>query len=302
MGQSGSKSSSTEPVGQAFRFADHPWLSLATFLFLSVLVLGLIGTVVSQVLGVPGGSRIAGFINATASHLVMLFVVVPFGLGLPQGRRSFGAYLDDIGLSKTEPLGRLLLLALSCYVILVLCQAAGSTVYRLTEGLPVTAAFLREVFDVSGDLPPLSMSPLYSLPSAFEEIAFRGVVLTLFLTRYSKVRSILISAGGFAVLHLLNLLGGRELTWVVGQLVWSFCMGVFYGYLFVRTGSLIPSMLVHYLSNVFIGSFAGYMQESAPVGVQVLYGVTFSLGIIPVTLMSLWLRFFARRWPFVHEL
>ncbi|MBN1163732.1 MAG: CPBP family intramembrane metalloprotease [Candidatus Krumholzibacteriota bacterium] len=296
------ESSGSGQVGRAFRFADHPWLSLVAFLFLSVLVLGLVGTFVSRVLGFPAVSRIAGLINATAAHLIVLFLIVPFGLRLPKGKRPFRAYLSDIGLTKARPLGRLLLIALSCYIILALSQAGGSIVYRLREGLPLNAGFLRRVFDISQDLPPASLSPLFSLPSAFEEVGWRGIMLTLFMATCSKRRSILISAGAFALLHLLNLLSGRETVWVVGQVAWAFCMGIFYGYLFVKTGSLIPPMLVHYLGNVFIGSFAGYMQGLAPVGVQALYGVTFSLGVIPVSLMMLWVRFFSRRWPFPHEL
>jgi membrane protease YdiL (CAAX protease family) len=285
-----------EQARKRFRFVDHPWLALGTFLFLSVLVLVVTGTVLALVFGMPAGSRVTGFFNALISHVVLLFVITPFALGLPKGSRSFPTYLRDIGLTTVRPVGRLLLLALSCWAILGLSQAAGSVVYRLTEGLPVTSDFLREVFDLSRDLPPRSLGPLFSLPSAFEEVAFRGIILTLFLGAYSRRRAIVVSAGGFAVLHLLNLLGGRDPTWVFGQVGWSFCMGLFYGYLFVRTGSLLPPMLVHYLGNVFIGSFAGYLQEAASVEVQVLYGLTFSLGVVPVTLMILWARFFTDRW------
>ncbi len=280
-----------------FKLVNHPWLSLATFLVLSVLVLGVSGTLLSQLLGLPVDSRTTGFINSLLSHIVVLFVITPFVLRLPSGSRSFASYLQDIGLTKLRPPGRLLLLALSCYVILAVSQAAGSVAYRVSEGLPVTSEFLRRVLDVSGDLPPQSLSPLFSLPSAFEEVGFRGVILTLFLASYTRRWSILISACAFAVLHVLNLLGGREPIWVLGQIGWSFCMGVFYGYLFVRTGSLIPPMIVHYLGNVFIGSFTGYMQGLASTEVQVAYGLTFSLGVIPVTLMVLWVKFFTDRWP-----
>ena len=100
-------------------------------------------------------------------------------------------------------------LALSCYAILSLCQAAGSVVYRITQGLPLTWQLLGQVFDVSHDLPVESLSAVYSLPSALEEVGSRGVILTLFIGFYSKRCYILIAAGGFAVLHLLNLVGGR---------------------------------------------------------------------------------------------
>lgn len=94
-------------------------------------------------------------------------------------------------------------------------------------------------------MPPKSMSLLYPVPLAFEEVGSRGVILTLFLASYSKRIAIIIAAVGFIVLHLLNLLGGREPVWVAGQVGWSFLIGLFYGYLFMRTTRLMPPMLVH---------------------------------------------------------
>jgi membrane protease YdiL (CAAX protease family) len=137
---------------------------------------------------------------------------------------------------------------------------------------------------------------LISIPSAFEEVAFRGIVLTVFLKKFSERNSILFSSLGFGMVHLLNLIMGRELIWVLGQVVWAFCIGLFYGYVFVRTKSLLPSMIVHYLGNVFIGSLTGYLQSQASVEMQTLYGVIFSLGIIPTALMILWARFFINHW------
>jgi membrane protease YdiL (CAAX protease family) len=195
-----------------------------------------------------------------------------------------------------QPFLRLLFLALTCYTILALSQATGSLVYRLFEGQPITWMFIRQVFDLSGDLPPDSASLLVSIPSAFEEVAFRGIVLTVFLSKYSQRKAIIFSSVGFGLMHLLNLAMGRELVWVLGQVVWASIIGLFYGYVFVRTRSLLPSMIVHYLSNVFVASLTGYVQSRASVEIQVLYGVTFSFGILPITLMILWTRFFSSRW------
>jgi membrane protease YdiL (CAAX protease family) len=97
-------------------------------------------------------------------------------------------------------------------------------------------------------------------------------------------------------MHLLNLTNGANVVWVMGQVTWAFIIGLFYGYVFVRTRSLLPSMIVHYLGNVFIGSLTGYMQSRASIEIQVLYGVTLSLGVIPVILMILWTKFFTSRW------
>ena len=236
------------------------------------------------------------FAQQLTFHILTVFILAPFVLRLPKGKRTFRQYLDDIGFSKVQPLLRLALLALTCYIILALSQAAGSFVYRLFEGGGINGSFIRQVFDLSGDLPPDSASLLVSIPSALEEVAFRGIVLTVFLSKYSERKSIIFSSLGFGFMHLFNLVSGRELVWVLGQIIWAFLIGLFYGYVFVRTRSLMPSMVVHYLSNAFVASLAGYMQSRASIEIQALYGVIFSFGILPVTLMILWARFYSSKW------
>jgi membrane protease YdiL (CAAX protease family) len=118
----------------------------------------------------------------------------------------------------------------------------------------------------------------------------------MFLNKYSKRKSILFSAAAFGLMHLLSLSSGYEVVWVMGQVGWSFILGIFYGYLFIKADSLWPPMIVHYLGNVFIGSFTAYIQSMASIGTQVLYGLIFTLGIVPTTLMIIWVRFFSKRW------
>lgn len=275
-----------------FRLCEHPWLSLLAVMVVSAFSILLTGIVIFGWIGLPDDVPTIQFAQGISYHILIIFILVPFVLRLPKGKRTYGQYLDDIRLSRVQPFIRLVLLALSCYVILALSQAAASVVYRLFEGQPISWGFVRQVFDLSGDLPSL----LLSLPSAFEEVAFRGTVLTVFLSKYSERKSIIFSAAGFGLMHLLNLAFGRELVWVLGQVVWGFFIGLFYGYVFVRTRSLLPPMIVHYLGNVFISSLTGYMQSRASIEIQTLYGVIFSLGVVPTTLMILWTRFFASRW------
>jgi membrane protease YdiL (CAAX protease family) len=252
--------------------------------------------VIFGILGFPDDKTIVQFSQALSYHVLTGFILVPFLLQLPKGKTSYKQYLDDIGLSKMQPFIKLVLLGLSCYLFLALSQIAGSVVFRLFEGYPLTGGFIRQVLDLSGDLPPQSASLLVSFPSIFEEVAFRGIVLTAFLNKYTEWKAIVFSSLGFGLIHILNLAVGREPVWVLGQIVWAFLIGLFYGYVFVRTRSLLPSMIVHYLGNAFIGSLTGYLQARATVPVQALYGVIFSLGLVPTTLMILWARFFSSRW------
>jgi len=275
---------------------EHPWLSLLVFIITTVFSIALSGTVIFGLMKLPEDYPAVQFIQGMSYHILTIFLLVPFVLRLPKGKRTYRQYLDDIGLSRMQPFIKLMLLALSCYVILALSQIAASLIYRLSEGLPITMDFIRRVINFSGDLPPGSSSLLISIPSAFEEVAFRGIVLTVFLNKYSEHKSIVFSSLGFGLMHVLNLANGADFIWVMGQIIWAFIIGLFYGYAFVKTRSLLPPMIVHYLGNVFIGSLTGYMQASASVETQVFYGVTLSLGIIPATLMILWTKFFATKW------
>jgi membrane protease YdiL (CAAX protease family) len=287
---------SIKPEQRKFQLYEHPWLSLLAVMATSIFSIALAGIVFFGLVGLSGDSPTAQFAQAMAYHILTVFILVPFVLHLPKGKRTFRQYLDDIGLTRIHPFIRLALLGLSCYIILALSQVAASVIYRLSEGLPINGVFIRQVFDPSRDLPPGSPSLLISFPSIFEEMVFRGILLTVFLSRYSERKSIIFSSAAFGLMHALNLVNGANLVWTIGQVVWAFIMGLFYGYAFVRTRSLLPPMIVHYLGNVFISTLVGYLQVKASIEVQALYGVTLSLGVIPVILMILWTRFFTSHW------
>ena len=275
-----------------FVLYEHPWLSLFAVILTSVISMVISSNLIFRIIGLSGDSFIGRFSQPMTFHILTSFIFTPLVLCLPKGKSTYKQYLSDIGLSKTQPFIKLILLALSCSLLLLLSQSVSSFVYRLFEGQPLTINFIRSVFDLSEDLPPNSLNILTTLPSIFEEIAFRGIALTVFLNKYSERKSIIFSSMGFGLMHLLNLAFGRELIWVIGQIIWAFTSGLFYGYVFVRTRSLLPSMIVHYLGNVFVGSLAGYMQNNASLVVSAIYGVIFSYGIVPTTLMILWAKFF----------
>lgn len=291
-----SQDMSIEGKQRRFRLHQHPWLSLLAIILTTLVSIVASGALVYGMMGLPDDKPVPQFAQNMLFHILTGFVIAPLVLRLPKGQRSYREFLADIGLGADQPWVRLILLSIGCYLLLALSQGTASVVYRLTEGLPLNGAFLRRVFDLTGDLPPRSWGLLTSLPSAFEEVAFRGILLTVFLNRYTKRKSIAFSALGFGLIHVLNLLMGREPVWVLGQVVWAFTIGLFYGYIFTETGSLLPSMIVHFLGNAFIGSLTGYLQSRASVGVQAIYGVILSLGIVPTVLMILWTRFFASRW------
>ncbi|MBN2393351.1 MAG: CPBP family intramembrane metalloprotease [Anaerolineae bacterium] len=284
-----------------FQLAEQPWLALLIVMAAIPIMQVFVGVVVIGLFKQPRDAPMTQFIVATLAHILVLFVLVPFVLGLPAGKRSFTAYMDAIRLNRVRPFRRLLLLGLSCYLILALCQASGVLVYRILEGKAVTWPFVRGILDLSGDLPPKSWNLLVAFPTIFEEVAFRGVLLSLFLAHYPKSTAVIVTALSFGAIHILNLGAGLEPAWVLGQAVWAAILGGFYGVLVLKSGSLWPAMVVHYLSNLFVGSLTAYLQASASIQTQAIYGVIFSFGLVPTTLMILWVLLFTKVWPLVKN-
>jgi membrane protease YdiL (CAAX protease family) len=291
-----------EPLAQnaqgkkKFRLHEHPWLALVISMLTTILTIEFTGTVIFGVIGLSGNSLAGSLANESAFKILSSFILAPLVLRLPKGKRTYRQFLDDIGLTRLKPFFRLLLLALSCYLILALSQVAASFVYRLMEGKPITWGFVSMVCSLSiRDLPDSSIL-LFSIAGALEEVGSRGIILTVFLNRYSEWKSIIFSSLGFGLMHLLNLTNGADLVVVLGQVAWAFIIGLFYGYIFVRTRSLLPPMIVHYLGNAFISSLLAYLQMWASVEVQVVYGIIFSFGIVPTALMILWTKFYTSRW------
>ena len=79
-----------------------------------------------------------------------------------------------------------------------------------------------------------------------EEILCCGIFLRSFLENYSSKKAIVWSAIIFAVLHMN--------PW---QAIPAFVVGYFMGWLFYKTKSLLPSIVVHFLNNVIAYITAG---------------------------------------------
>lgn len=270
-----------------FSLVNHPWLFLLGFIAAVIICQLIVGTLMYP-LKLPFGSPVHQFWSMLLANLLLIFVVVPFVMGFPKRSCPYETYLTEIRLAKVTPFFKLLLLGISCYLILAIGQVLGVLVFRLIQGLPIDALFLRYSFMISNELPPNSPSWYVSLPSALEEVAFRGVVLAMFLRFYNQPKAILFSAIGFGIIHLVNIVGDAEPIWVIGQIVWAAIMGIFYGYVTLKSGSLLPAMIVHYLSNLFVSALNAYIQSVGTIAEQAIYGVIFTFGAIPVVLMVLW--------------
>ena len=118
------------PAGS--RLVRHPWRAFLLVLALHGAGFALVGLVLYRALRLPQDlSNIEAFPTAAHFTLAGLFgyLLVPYLLRLPNGSRSVRGYLDDIRLTRVKPFLPLLLLTVSCDLILIVCQGAGSIVY-----------------------------------------------------------------------------------------------------------------------------------------------------------------------------
>jgi membrane protease YdiL (CAAX protease family) len=276
-----------------FRFSDHPWISLVALNGVWILVIILVA-IAANLIGVPGDAPYRPLITPTLAHILVLFIIAPFVFQLPNGKTTFRYYLDNIRLSRIQPFLPLLILGISSSLILLLALTANSFAHRFIQGLPINIGFIRMAINLQSTLTPNSLSYIVSFPAIFEEIFWRGVILVLFLKRYSVKKSILITALGFGLLHFFNLVGGMDPSFVIRQVIFGSALGFFYGYLVLHSNSLMPAMLFHFLVNMFIGSFTGYIQSNASGETQILYSVINLTVAVPI--LILWVIFFCDRW------
>jgi membrane protease YdiL (CAAX protease family) len=275
-----------------FSLSEHPWLFLIIFSLCTLVCFALAGVFLREAFGILPYSSASGTESMLLGNMFLLFIVVPFAFGFLKRRNPYKTYLSEIRLTRIKPLFKLIVLGISCYLILALCQVAGVLVYRMIHHLPINMSFMRYSFVITNELPPHSLNWFYSLPSILEEVAFRGVILAMFLRFYNQPKAVIFSALGFGVIHLLNLLNGDNPTWVAGQVIWAAILGLFYGYVTLKTESLLPAMSVHYLSNLFVSALNASIQMNATIVEQAIYGIIFTLGAVPVALMILWARGF----------
>lgn len=76
------------------------------------------------------------------------------------------------------------------------------------------------------------------LPAVFEEFTHRGLLIGALRDRGSEMEIVVISALMFALMH----------TNIV-QFFYAFAGGLVMGYVVVKTGSILPSMLMHFTNN-----------------------------------------------------
>jgi len=114
--------------------------------------------------------------------------------------------------------------------------------FKFTTSTPGMKAFYDKIVELLGQMTggPFWSSFLLTAIFApiFEEWLCRGMILRGLLTKMKPVWAIVISALFFAVIHMN--------PW---QALNAFIIGVIMGYVYYKTGSLILTMIIHFVNN-----------------------------------------------------
>jgi len=215
------------------------------------------------------------FINFGLMMLLWL-VIVPRSLGLPNGKEHLKGYVRTIGIKSDEKLIRNILLGIGCSVIAFICRFVTANIFG------------NYVFDLDTifGIPGSSVSfygwflfILMLIPGIWEEVCFRGVMITLNMRKHSRTTVVIVVSLLFGLFHYFNLLGGPNLFATTLQVIWAALFGFLLGYLFIKTKSLIPSIILHYLVNTVGQLFVPVSFDSM---INLSLFAVLGLGILPV--------------------
>jgi membrane protease YdiL (CAAX protease family) len=128
------------------------------------------------------------------------------------------------------------------------------------------------------------MVVLALVPGLWEELAFRGLILSNLQDRYRPWVAIAISSLLFGLFHISNLLL-RGPDQVIMEMVMAAVVSLAWGYAVVATGSVIPAIASHYFINVFIELLLpAALSESA--SAAIFGSLTFAYPVL--TIIAVW--------------
>lgn len=151
----------------------------------------------------------------------------------------------------------------------------------LEDGQPLIQE-LRGVFEgtLAGGNPLGSPLILYALlPALCEELAFRGFILSGLLKRFRPRTAIVVSSFMFALFHMN-----------VFQFLPAFFLGIILGLLTVRSGSLGPAMIFHFLHNSILIAATFWGPRLEPSWTETMQGLWpgFVFACLAIALGLLW--------------
>jgi len=207
---------------------------------------------------------------------VVALYLMPYVIGLPHGRKSLQAYCRDIRLLPVTPLGRNILLGL----LMATLTLSGIFLASLLTG--------HFVFDWS-TVPALRWVKGLTR-GIWEEVFFRGIILALFMRQYPQRKAGFLATFLFAVVHLDPM--ALDLEMIV-DVVSIFFVGLLLTYLVLKTGSLLPAIVFHYVHDIFLPLVQNTPGADETLASALLYALLW----IALAIGAVLTKYIVERWP-----
>ncbi|MFX1250785.1 MAG: CPBP family intramembrane glutamic endopeptidase [Promethearchaeota archaeon] len=118
-------------------------------------------------------------------------------------------------------------------------------------------------------------------PAIFEEMAFRGVLFSTLEKEYTERRVIWMTAVLFGLFHFTGLANGETIIGVILTAIMATTFALSWGYMNVKTNSVVPSMIVHYFINALSEVFKANTTEDVLILLQII-GITILYPILSI--------------------
>lgn len=266
-------------------FVFFPWIATFIEVIFLPFILGLEFT----------GILFFEFFYTEGFFILLLLLIIPKGMKLPLKDENILGYTKTIGLTRIKPLARNIIVGLGSTVILCCVLYIGAN--------------LLGVFIFAPDFMFRAPNPIYPgiasfgwfiwifmiRPGLWEEVAFRGVVIPMLSKKYNQTFTILISGVIFGLAHAFNIIGvllagGPHLSTLL-QVIYSTLIGFSMGYMYIKSKSLLPSIIYHYLIDTVGFLFLSFYTEDivlAGVFLIIFLGVIPSILSIGLTKLVFW--------------
>ena len=133
--------------------------------------------------------------------------------------------------------GYLMMLVVIGITFSLLSNYAADAVSSMFEMFGLTSSYSGGVeIEGNGDI-FMSYLTVAVIPALAEEFAFRGIVMGM-LKKYSGALAVIVSAAIFGLMH------GNII-----QIPFAFCGGLVFGFIALKTNSLLPGILIHFFNN-----------------------------------------------------
>jgi len=203
------------------------------FMLLAMFILGsLLGNLVTMGLQATLGADFAKQFGTVISYPVMF---IPPMLYSSVKSRLNSYNTEEVLLDNKVSGGARLAI-----IVTVATMAAAFITEPVTALLPPMPEWLEKLMDQMLEGSPLwaTLLSVSVFAPLFEEWLCRGMILRGLLTKMKPATAIVISAAFFAILHMN--------PW---QAIPAFCLGLLFGFVYYKTGSLKLTMLMHCVNN-----------------------------------------------------